>query len=179
MQTLARVNRTFRDKPDGLLVAYAPLVENLNQALAEYTKTDREKKPVGQEHRRGGGAHRERCSPLDELCSGYDWRVKARRRTTSWMKAAVGLTNYLRSPSTPGNQVPRKGSHTGDRFRKLANRLSRAWALCAGSQTLEALRPTAKFYEEVRVWMAKFDAQERQAPASRSPKRSSGCFPRW
>ena len=23
MQTLARVNRTFRDKPDGLLVAYA------------------------------------------------------------------------------------------------------------------------------------------------------------
>ncbi len=37
MQTLARVNRTFRGKPDGLLVAYAPLVENLNKALAEYT----------------------------------------------------------------------------------------------------------------------------------------------
>ena len=29
MQTLARVNRTFRDKLNGLLVAYAPLVENL------------------------------------------------------------------------------------------------------------------------------------------------------
>jgi type I site-specific restriction-modification system R (restriction) subunit len=47
MQTLARVNRTFRGKPDGLLVAYAPLAENLNKALAEYTATDQAKKPVG------------------------------------------------------------------------------------------------------------------------------------
>jgi len=37
MQTLARVNRTFRGKPAGLLVAYAPLVDNLTKALAEYT----------------------------------------------------------------------------------------------------------------------------------------------
>ncbi len=37
MQTLARVNRTFRNKQDGLLVAYAPLVENLEKALAEFT----------------------------------------------------------------------------------------------------------------------------------------------
>jgi type I restriction enzyme, R subunit len=39
MQTLARVNRTFRGKPNGLLVAYAPLADNLSQALAEYTET--------------------------------------------------------------------------------------------------------------------------------------------
>ena len=31
MQTLARVNRTFRGKTDGLLVAYAPLAESLNR----------------------------------------------------------------------------------------------------------------------------------------------------
>ncbi len=37
MQTLARVNRTFRGKADGLLVAYAPLAENLHKALAEYS----------------------------------------------------------------------------------------------------------------------------------------------
>jgi type I restriction enzyme R subunit len=29
------------------------------------------------------------------------------------------------------------------------------------------LRPAAKFFEEVRVWMAKFDAQERQASGER------------
>lgn len=40
MQTLARGNRTFRGKTDGLLVAYAPLAENLATALADYTLTD-------------------------------------------------------------------------------------------------------------------------------------------
>ena len=47
MQTLARVNRTFRGKEDGLLVAYAPLAENLAKALGEYTQSDRTNKPVG------------------------------------------------------------------------------------------------------------------------------------
>ena len=49
MQTLARVNRTFRGKQDGLLVAYAPLAENLNKALAEYSTEDREHRPVGRD----------------------------------------------------------------------------------------------------------------------------------
>ena len=47
MQTLARVNRTFRGKQDGLLVAYAPLVDNLAKALAEYSPGDQATKPLG------------------------------------------------------------------------------------------------------------------------------------
>ena len=49
MQALARVNRTFRDKQDGLLVGYAPLTENLYAALAEYTATDQQTKPLGRD----------------------------------------------------------------------------------------------------------------------------------
>ena len=52
MQTLARVNRTFRGKPAGLLVAYAPLADNLAAALAEYTETDRKQQARRQGHRR-------------------------------------------------------------------------------------------------------------------------------
>ncbi|MGH3573835.1 MAG: type I restriction enzyme endonuclease domain-containing protein [Pseudonocardiaceae bacterium] len=47
MQTLARVNRTYRGKEDGLLVAYAPLVDNLQKALSEYTQNDQNHKPLG------------------------------------------------------------------------------------------------------------------------------------
>ncbi len=47
MQTLARVNRTFRGKQDSLLVAYAPLADNLQKAPAEYTVPDQEHRPVG------------------------------------------------------------------------------------------------------------------------------------
>ena len=56
MQTLARVDRTFRGKRDGLLVAYAPLAENLNRALAEYTDADPSDPARRAPCRRGGWA---------------------------------------------------------------------------------------------------------------------------
>lgn len=170
MQTLARVNRTFRGKPDGLLVAYAPLAENLSKALAEYTETDRIEKPVGRNVDEAAALARALIGSLDEICAGYPWRNLVHNDTKSWIKAAVGLTNYLRSPATSGNDVTGDEKSLGQRFRELANHLARAWALAAGNTTLADLQPTARFYEEVRVWMAKFDAQERQASGEPVPE---------
>lgn len=170
MQTLARVNRTFRGKPSGLLVAYAPLAENLNQALAEYTDTDRATKPVGKDVDEAAALTMTLIASLDELCAGYPWRKRLDGSNKAWIRAATGLTNHLRSPATPGNQVRDSEETLGERFRRLANQLARAWSLCAGSETLRDLRPSARFYEEVRVWMAKFDAQERQAEGQPIPE---------
>jgi type I restriction enzyme, R subunit len=168
MQTLARVNRTFRGKPSGLLVAYAPLGDNLAAALAEYTDTDRNEQPVGKDIDKAVETTQELVSQLDGLCSGYDWRAKVPR--LGWMKAAIGLAAHLRSPSTPGNQVPEGEPALGDRFRKLAHHLARAWSLCSGNETLDTLRQTVKFYEQVRVVMGKFDAQQRQAEGKPIPE---------
>ena len=170
MQTLARVNRTFRGKPDGVLVAYAPLAESLNRALAEYTDTDRAAKPVGRNVDEAAGLARSLIQQLDELCSGYAWRRQLLGDERSWIKAAVALTNYLRSPHTPGNRVAEGEESLGRRFRTLAGQLARAWALAGGRETLEDLQPVARFYEEVRVWMGKFDAQERQASGEPVPE---------
>jgi type I restriction enzyme R subunit len=170
MQALARVNRTFRGKPDGLLVAYAPLADSLTKALEEYTESDRAEKPIGRNVDEAADLARKLIETLDEICAGYPWRKQLLGDTKSWIKAAVGLTNHLRSPSTPGNQVPEGEATLGQRFRKLANQLARAWALAAGKDTLADLRSTARFYEEVRVWMGKFDAQERQASGEPVPE---------
>lgn len=170
MQTLARVNRTFRGKPDGLLVAFAPIADNLSKALAEYTESDQSTKPVGRNVDEAVDLTKKLIEALDDLSSGYPWRQQLTGDIRSWIKAAVGLTNYLRSPATPGNQPPAGHESLGDRFRKLANQLARAWTLAAGSQTLTDLRPAARFYEEVRVWMGKFDAQERQASGKPVPE---------
>lgn len=40
MQTLARINRTYRGKEEGLLVGYAPLIDNLKDALKDYASGD-------------------------------------------------------------------------------------------------------------------------------------------
>ena len=39
MQTIARVNRVFRDKPGGLVVDYLGLADNMRKALAVYTES--------------------------------------------------------------------------------------------------------------------------------------------
>ena len=167
MQTLARVNRTFREKPDGLLVAYAPLVENLT-GRSPSTPT-----PTRPTNRWASTSTRPWIDHLlianSMSCAPVTPGGQAGPRSEGWVKAAYGLTNYLRAPSTPGNKVPEDEETLGDRFRNLSNRLARAWALCAGDQNLDHLRVTAKFYEEVRVCMGKFDAQQRQAEGKPVP----------
>lgn len=59
------------------------------------------------------------------------------------MKAVVGLYNYLGSPATAGNQVAEaEATPAGSSGSWRINH--RAWSLCAGSQTLDELRPIAK-----------------------------------
>lgn len=46
MQAIARVNRTFRDKPGGLIVDYIGIATNLRKALSEYSPSDRDQAGV-------------------------------------------------------------------------------------------------------------------------------------
>ena len=46
MQAIARVNRTFRDKPGGLIVDYIGVFANLQAALVEYSPSDRDQAGV-------------------------------------------------------------------------------------------------------------------------------------
>ncbi|MCB1647856.1 MAG: type I restriction endonuclease subunit R, partial [Pseudomonadales bacterium] len=46
MQAIARVNRTFRDKPGGLIVDYIGIAQSLKDALADYSPSDRDQAGV-------------------------------------------------------------------------------------------------------------------------------------
>lgn len=163
MQTLARVNRTFRGKADGILVAYAPLAENLAAALAEYTLTDQQKKPVGKNIDEAVALAEEILNRIRGYLKGYNWQdVLNAAGPRSFLNAATGATNYLRNPATPGNQPTDDDELTlAEKFTQAAGQLARAWGLCSGSGKLDHLRSEIQMYEEIRVWMAKFDAQER------------------
>ncbi|MDN5796947.1 MAG: type I restriction endonuclease subunit R [Intrasporangium sp.] len=178
MQTLARVNRTFRGKQDGLLVAYAPLAENLHAALAEYTSEDQANQPLGRDFSAAVELTRELLARLDELVDGYDWRKAyadraARGDKRAYVAVVTKTVDYLRDPATAGNTVAseagRQDEDGGDvetrsaAYRRVSSQLARAWALCAASGQLEDVRGEVRFYEEVRVWMAKLDAEERQS----------------
>ncbi|MEW1975381.1 type I restriction endonuclease subunit R [Microbacterium profundi] len=165
MQTLARVNRTFRGKQDGLLVAYAPLADNLSKALQEYTVTDQENKPVGRDVEEAQELALAYLEQIRPLLVGHDWRNDLKAGgPRAGLRAVTRATSFLREPVR--NQADSDGdtsATTAVRFRKLSSQLARVWALASGGSTLTDVRDEIAFYEEVRIWMAKFDAQDRQA----------------
>lgn len=158
MQTLARVNRTFRGKDAGLLVGYAPIVDHLQAALAVYSKADQEAQPMGRSHDEEVALVRQLAGELDELTASYGWRRRL-QDGVKHVKVAVGLVNWLREqrPADP------EGEPTASVYRRKAGQLQRAWALASGDANLADVRAAVRFYEEVRVYMAKFDAEERRA----------------
>ena len=146
MQALARVNRTFRGKQDGLLVAYAPLAENLHKALAEYTATDQTTKP--RRH-----ATSTRRVALVQRPDRRDRDDDAARATTGGAvlagRSAEGVpergrsarSNYLRDPRN-ARQPGRRGRADARRAVPPAPRqqLRALCALCSGSGALDGLR---------------------------------------
>lgn len=164
MQTLARVNRTFRGKEDGLLVAYAPLADNLAKALSEYTATDQENKPVGRDVDEAVTIAIELVAQIREMLADCDWRAFTRNGgSRAWRTAATTVTNYLRDVSNPLNAEDLGADRLASRYRAATGQLARAWALASGRAGLSEVHDEIAFYEEVRVWMAKFDAAERQS----------------
>ena len=171
MQTLARVNRTYRGKQDGLLVAHAPLAENLSKALAEYTDVDQANQPVGKDTSAAVEIAEERVDRIRELLAGHDWRgVMKADPKRGFMRAAYSTTNYVRDPKTAGNQVDEGQETLATAYRRLSGQLARAWALCSTNADIQTLRPEIAFYEEVRVWMAKCDADDRQSRGEPIPE---------
>jgi type I restriction enzyme R subunit len=74
MQAIARVNRTFRDKPGGLVVDYIGIAESLQAALADYTDRDRARREVGAPVDEALALLEEKVEILNELLYGCPWR---------------------------------------------------------------------------------------------------------
>ncbi|MFJ2866908.1 type I restriction endonuclease subunit R [Kitasatospora sp. NPDC087314] len=174
MQALARVNRRFRGKEDGLLVGYAPLTENLQRAIAEYTDADQQDRTLGQDLDRALDEVRNEYDILNDLLRGFDWRARLDMPSkTAFIDAAIRAANYLLDPATAGNNPetlddPRQT--LGRRYREHAHRLERFYALCGSSTDIgerfpdhPAWRRDIQFFVEVRAYMAKIDAMNREA----------------
>ncbi|MBD8078165.1 type I restriction endonuclease subunit R [Cellulosimicrobium arenosum] len=175
MQTLARVNRTFRGKNAGLLVASAPIAENLRAALAEYTARDQGARPVGRTVEDAADVARELVEQLRSLLEPSRWRERlaAAQRAGSgraYLDTLWATADWLRSPHTPGNRPTDEGDETREgEFRRRAAALSRAWAIAGRTDELADVADEARFYEDVRVSVGKLDAEARQASGEPVP----------
>ncbi|GLY32524.1 type I restriction endonuclease subunit R [Kineosporia sp. NBRC 101731] len=172
MQALARVNRRFRGKQDGLLVGYAPLTDNLSKALREYSDRDRKDQTLGAEIDRAITEVKNELSTVKGLLAGCHWRewLADTGRPESRKRALRLTSNFLRDPKTPGNKVEPGEIPLSVRFKDSAARLDRFYRVCSMSreisercEDLADWRSDISFFSEVRAWMVKLDAADREA----------------
>ncbi|RFS81437.1 type I restriction endonuclease subunit R [Actinomadura spongiicola] len=172
MQALARVNRRFRGKQDGLLVGYAPLTDNLAKALREYTRRDQKEQILGADIERAITEVRNELATIKGLLAGSRWQeLLTDTSHPAPRKRALRLTsNYLRDPQTPGNRVEPGAKPLSVRFKESAARLDRFYRVCAMSKEIAERcedmadwRRDIAFFSEVRAWMVKLDAADREA----------------
>jgi type I restriction enzyme R subunit len=142
MQAIARVNRTFRDKPGGLIVDYIGVFANLQKALVEYSPSDRDQAGV----------------PIEEL-------VDAMLERHDIIRGLLHGCAYDASPELSAAQRLAEHAKVLDfvmadpdrtaRFLDQVLALAKAYALCGSRDEAAAIRNDARLFADVRAAILK------------------------
>lgn len=142
MQAIARVNRTFRDKPGGLIVDYIGVFANLQKALLEYSPSDRDQAGV----------------PIEEL-------VEAMLEKHDVVRNLLHGCPFNSSPNLPAGQ--RLAEHAKvldfvmadpDRQKRYLDQvlaLVKAYALAGAREEAAAIRNDVRLFADVRAAILK------------------------
>jgi type I restriction enzyme, R subunit len=147
MQAIARVNRTFRDKPGGLIVDYIGVATKLREALADYSPTDRDQAGV----------------PIEDM-------VAAMLEKQDILRALLHGCSYDASPSLP--PAERLTQHAivldfvmadpdrTERYLDQVLALTKAFALCASRDEAAGVRDEVRLFADVRAAIIKIQNPE-------------------
>ena len=142
MQTIARVNRVFKDKPGGLIVDYLGIAHELKQAMATYTQSGGSGKPALDQDDAVAAflKHYEICCGLFH---GFDW--------SSGKTSAEKRLSLL-----PFAQEHILAQEDGaKRLSRAVSDLSKAFALAVPHPKALAIRDDVRFFQEVNAVLSK------------------------
>jgi type I restriction enzyme R subunit len=147
MQAIARVNRTFRDKPGGLIVDYIGVFSNLQKALVEYSPSDRDQAGV----------------PIEEI-------VAAMLEKHDIIRGHLHGCPFDSSPALSAGQ--RLAEHAKvldfvmadpDRTKRFLDQvlaLAKAYALAGSRDEAAAIRNDARLFADVRAAIIKIQSPD-------------------
>lgn len=148
MQAIARVNRVFKDKQGGLIVDYIGIAENLKQALAQYTESD--KKTTGVDTEVASQILLEKHDIIKELLHGHDYSKFFTGKASEKMQAIVETMDYI-----IGLREDRKNDYI-----KLVTEMTRAYSLCATTDIAERLNVEVGFHKAVKSSIVKMISED-------------------
>jgi len=152
MQTIARVNRVFKDKPGGLVVDYLGLAYELKRALATYTESGGKGK-TAIDQGEAVAVMQEKHEICIALFHGFDW--------SGWKTGtpAQRLTLLLAAAEHILKRENGKARLT-DALAKLRS----AFALAVPSAEALAIQDDVAFFQAVGARLAKISGEDEKAP---------------
>jgi type I restriction enzyme R subunit len=177
MQAITRVNRTFKDKPSGLIIDYIGIAENLKEALTTYTDRDKQDRAIGEDVRQAAipemlAEH----AVVSDLLHDIDWvTILDSGSAKAFVYAVTATVDHLleseRGSEDTGDDVTddefdseaTEGPSLKKRFMAHTGRLKRLFSLVPTSQEATAIRDDVAFFDAVRQSIAKIEAVDRTA----------------
>ncbi|SPT53266.1 Type-1 restriction enzyme R protein [Actinomyces bovis] len=175
MQAITRVNRTFRDKPAGLIVDYIGIAEDLKTALGDYTQRDRDNAQVGADIE--ATAIPEMRNEHDIVCSilaPFPWRplvaektprayINAVMATVEWLLEQDHTADAFDGVEDRAEAEKPKELTVKQRFVAHVQRLRSFFSLVPASDAASAIRDDVAFFDAVRTAIAKTENAGRGA----------------
>ena len=152
MQSIARVNRVFKDKPGGLVVDYLGLADELRQAMAVYTESGGQGQ-TAIDQAEAVAVMQEKY----EVCLGIFHRFDWLAWTTGDAQARLSLL--------PAAQEHVLGQEDGkNRLVKAVTELSKAFALAVPHDDALAIQDDVAFFQAVKSALTKRLTDDRRRP---------------
>ncbi|MEV0570195.1 type I restriction endonuclease subunit R [Dactylosporangium sp. NPDC050588] len=177
MQAITRVNRTFKDKPAGLVVDYIGIAENLKDALATYTDRDKQDRAIGEDVRLAAIPEMlTEHAIVSDLLHDIDWvTILGSGNARAFVYAVTGTVDYLleseRGVEETSDDVQAgefdtdvaDGPSLKKRFMAHTGRLKRLFSIVPTSAEATAIRNDVAFFDAVRQSIAKIEAVDRSS----------------
>jgi type I restriction enzyme R subunit len=146
MQAIARVNRTFRDKPGGLIVDYIGIAQNLKEALSDYSPSDRDKAGVPIEQ--VVDIMLEKHDVVSGILHGHSWDSDPHLKAHERMNQLADTLNFVLG------DPDRKA-----RYLDQVLALTKAFALAGARDEALAIRDDVRFFADIRAALVKLDRE--------------------
>ncbi len=152
MQTIARVNRVFKDKPGGLVVDYLGLAHELKQALATYTESGGTgKTAIDQEE--AVAVMEEKYEICCDHFHGFNWSKWTTGKPTEKLSVLPAAQEFILAQAAK----EKKPDEHKQGFLRAVTELSQAFALSVPHVKAIEIRDDVGFFQAVRVAIAKTD----------------------
>lgn len=156
MQAIARVNRVFRDKPAGLVVDYIGIAQNLQNALGQYSATDR--RQAGIDEGEAIAVLLEKFEVVKAVYHGFDYERGLNGTPHKRLSILAEALEWILS-----HQHEAAARETSEEGKKRENRryqdavlaLSKAFSLASASDEAHAIRDAVGFFQTVRAALVK------------------------